>query len=168
MLKALEKCRKLRILDLQDNTFTEKGAIALANAIPHWPLLEQLNVGDCYLTSKGFRHLVPVLRDSAPALKELNLQYNELNVAAMESLLAAVRAMKLKRLEINGNCGGDLVEEFSEVLGDEVLGSVSDMEEEESDEDEDQSEDQSEEESEKEQEEAEIDELGAAMSRVNV
>jgi Ran GTPase-activating protein 1 len=52
LVRALADRPSLEVLDLQDNTFTEVGSRALAHALPHWPRLRFLNVGDCLLSAK--------------------------------------------------------------------------------------------------------------------
>ncbi|KAI3632461.1 hypothetical protein MIR68_009567 [Amoeboaphelidium protococcarum] len=170
LLQKLKLCTKLEILDLQDNTFTEKGAAALAQAVSSWTKLRVLNVGDCMMTSKGTQQLIDQLAkcpDIAAGLVDLNLQYNEINEKTALSLVSVVRLMKnLKSLQLNGNCfsadgpaADGIKSALEEIESQDALGTMSDMEEEDS-------EDESDEESGDKGEE--VDELAAAMSKVEV
>ncbi|KAI8324733.1 RNI-like protein [Martensiomyces pterosporus] len=135
----------LAILDLQDNTFTESGSKALAAALSSWGSLEVLNVGDCLLGSAGGRVVIEALRDRA-SLKNINLQYNEIELDGAIALAETLRSLKtLESLELNGNrfdSESNAVELIKAALSendldDDVLGSLSDMEELTDDEDED-------------------------------
>lgn len=50
---GLSNCTNLELFDLQDNTFTIKGAQALAMAVPEWSALKELGVGDDLLGARG-------------------------------------------------------------------------------------------------------------------
>ena len=145
LMSGLRKCRNLEHLDLQDNTFMAIGGRALADALPSWPCLKKLNVGDCMLTTKGAQAVFESLKAVEPAqkLELLNLQYNEINetsILFLASILPAY-ASTLKSLELNGNCfsedgvGADAIRDA--LKSEDILGSLSDMEEEEEDDDED-------------------------------
>ena len=143
LLQGLMTCTELEILDLQDNTFTTSGGRALAAALPAWTKLKKLNVGDCMLEAKGCLALIDALKSSTiPDLEVLNLQYNEMNEDGARALaLILQRFPKLVQLELNGNCfaedgdGADAVRDALESMDkSEALGTLSDMEEEESDE----------------------------------
>ncbi|KAG6850339.1 hypothetical protein H0H93_014612 [Arthromyces matolae] len=81
---GLSKCPNLEHVDLQDNTFTEDGAItgleAWSDAIRTWPDLRTLNLSDCFLSNEGE---VPVLLSALASrpdskLHSLQLQNNNL------------------------------------------------------------------------------------------
>ncbi|KAJ1847076.1 Ran GAP Rna1 [Coemansia sp. RSA 2611] len=127
---------KLRVLDLQDNTFTHVGSQALARSLAQWEALELLNIGDCLLGAEGGRVVIEALKDRK-TLKTINLQYNEIENDGAIALSESLRALTvLESLELNGNrfdAEGDAVELIKAVLSendlDEILGSLSDMEE---------------------------------------
>ena len=48
-----------RILNLNDNTFTEKGARAMATTLKQLNSLEILNLGDCLL--KEYIHIITII-----------------------------------------------------------------------------------------------------------
>ncbi|KAJ2851730.1 Ran GAP Rna1 [Coemansia brasiliensis] len=127
----------LNVLDLQDNTFTHVGSKALAEALIKWEVLEILNVGDCLLGAVGGRLVAEALKDRH-TLKNVNLQYNEIENDGVVALSESLRNLKIiESLELNGNrfdAEGDAVEMIKAVLtendlDEDVLGSLSDMEE---------------------------------------
>ncbi|KAK7725153.1 Ran GAP Rna1 [Botryosphaeria dothidea] len=97
---------KLRILDLQDNTFTTTGARALADIIGGFPDLRELGISDCYLQAKGSLLLSKALAQGKnPELEILRMQYNDMNAAGLKAFADAnEKALpKLRRFEVNGN-----------------------------------------------------------------
>ncbi|RKP14645.1 hypothetical protein BJ684DRAFT_1644, partial [Piptocephalis cylindrospora] len=143
--QGLSQCSKLRILELQDNTFTDKGSYALAKALPSWPLLETLHIGDCMLGRNGSEAIIRALDESPPkSLHHLNLVYDELEEHAAHMLARVVeRSRELELVELNGNCfaedspGADAIREaLVKIDRTNALGSLSDMEELSEDEDE--------------------------------
>ncbi|KAJ2456047.1 Ran GAP Rna1 [Coemansia sp. RSA 2336] len=136
LIGGLAHNRELSVLDLQDNTFTHAGSKALAEALVKWEALEMLNVGDCLLGAAGGRLVVEALKHRH-TLKSVNLQFNEIENDGAVALSESLRALKaIESLELNGNrfdAEGDAVEMIKAVLAendlDDVLGSLSDMEE---------------------------------------
>lgn len=104
---GLRTCHALRVLDLQDNTFTTPGAVALADVVPGWTELVELGVGDCLLGSRGMALVAEALkRGGNKKLGLLRLQYNEINTNGVKGLLGATTSGqldKLRRIELNGN-----------------------------------------------------------------
>ncbi|KAF3989841.1 hypothetical protein FT663_03373 [Candidozyma haemuli var. vulneris] len=107
LLQGLSHNSKLKVLDLQDNTITTSAAVGLATALKSWPELVELNLNDCLLKPKGSLLLVDRLHegDKRPSFEKLKLQYNELEVDALEKLVKVVdeKLPNLKLLELNGN-----------------------------------------------------------------
>ncbi|KAJ1918764.1 Ran GAP Rna1 [Mycoemilia scoparia] len=144
LMEGLAKNPDLRILNLQDNTFTEPGSLALAKALNQWNQLDHLNIGDSLLGAKGGRSVIEAL-DKKSTITHLNLQYNEIEAdgaAALAEILPSL--VNLKTLELNGNrfdAESDVVERIKAALSendiDDCLGSLSDMEELTDDEDDD-------------------------------
>ncbi|KAJ2036632.1 Ran GAP Rna1 [Coemansia sp. S2] len=157
LVNGLASNTKLAILDLQDNTFTHSGSAALASALPSWSALEHLNVGDCLLGPTGGRLVIEALEDRS-TLKVVNLQYNEIEQDGAIALAKSLKTLKLlESLELNGNrfdAESNAVELIKAALSendidDDIIGSLSDMEEITDDEEEEESEsEQSEEEEE--------------------
>lgn len=143
MLSGLAHAPELKKLDLQDNTFTKKGSVAMAQVISKWPQIEEITVSDCLLSAKGSAHLAQVMKksDNLKGLRRLRLQYNEINEKGLEHLVDAIESSmpELELLELNGNCFSedhDLVDKLQtlfEERGTGELDELDDMEEEDSD-----------------------------------
>ncbi|POR36583.1 Ran GTPase-activating protein 1 [Tolypocladium paradoxum] len=104
--EGLSHAIELRVLDLQDNTFTLTGAKALAKVAPTWTLLRELGIGDSLLGAKGGVLLSEALaRGKNENLEILRLQYNDITAAGIKVLAGAARngLPALKRIELNGN-----------------------------------------------------------------
>ena len=96
----------LKILDLQDNTFTARGSRALAEILPELTELTDLGIGDCLLSSRGGLAIAEALaKGNNKKLEFLRLQYNELTAHATDEFVKAVKSdlPALKRIELNGN-----------------------------------------------------------------
>ena len=110
--------RELEILDLQDNTFTLKGALALADILSHLTNLTDLGVGDCLLSARGGVVVAEALKKGSNAkLEYIRLQYNEIESKGAKEFYSAVKLglPALKTIEFNGNKFADddeVVEEF--------------------------------------------------------
>ena len=146
--EGLSHARGLRILDLQDNTFTALGSRILADIVPAWAELRELGVGDCLLSARGGLVLGAALAKGAnPHLQTLRLQYNEIDAKGLAGFAhAATTLPALQRVELNGNKFDEedlSVEKLRELLaqrkeaateagvgGDWGLDSLSDLEEE--------------------------------------
>ncbi|KAI1002303.1 hypothetical protein K3495_g5898 [Podosphaera aphanis] len=103
---GLRHAKHIQVLDLQDNTFTTKGARALAIVAPGWTEIEELGVGDSILGPKGSVMVAKALGNGAnPKLEILRLQYNDMGTKGLEAFATATKHAlpALQRLEINGN-----------------------------------------------------------------
>lgn len=103
---GLNKAASLQVLNMQDNTFTRTGSKALASAVQGWPELQELDVGDCFLTTKGWNHISRALaKGQNGKLEILRIQFNEIKAAGIQSLseFAEASLPKLRRLELDGN-----------------------------------------------------------------
>ena len=105
--EGLSHCEGLEVLDLQDNTFTVKGATALANTLPKWPDLKELGIGDCLVGARGMVLVANALaKGSNRKLQVLRAQYNEIDAKGVDALYQAVKQdalPMLRRVELNGN-----------------------------------------------------------------
>ncbi|KAM4059077.1 ran GTPase-activating protein 1 [Hirsutella rhossiliensis] len=152
--QGLSHATELRILDLQDNTFTLVGAKALAKVTPTWALLRELGIGDSLLGAKGGLLLSEALAQGQnKELETLRLQYNDITAAGVKGFASAAQdgLPSLRRIELNGNKFSEddesilalqeLLESRKEKLAGDVIieddwgvDSLSDLEDEDSDE----------------------------------
>ncbi|KAI0845622.1 RNI-like protein [Daldinia vernicosa] len=96
----------IKVLDLQDNTFTIKGARALAKVVPLWADIQELGIGDSLLGAKGGILLADVLsKGQNQKLETLRLQYNDITALGVKGFASAAKTglPALKRIELNGN-----------------------------------------------------------------
>jgi Ran GTPase-activating protein 1 len=103
---GLRHATGLRILDLQDNTFTLMGAKALATVAPGWTEIEELGIGDSLLSAKGGVLVADALaKGRNKKLQTLRLQYNDITTKGLEGFAAAVKESlpALRKIELNGN-----------------------------------------------------------------
>jgi len=102
---GLSHASQLRVLDLQDNTFTALGARALSDVVGGWTQLQELGVGDCLLSGRGGVMLGKALREGNNAkLEVLRLQFNEIGAKGVKGLADAHEKLPaLRRVELNGN-----------------------------------------------------------------
>ncbi|KAK7757875.1 Ran GAP Rna1 [Diatrype stigma] len=165
--EGLSRATDLRVLDLQDNTFTITGARALAKVAPGWAEIRELGVGDSLLGAKGGVLVAGALaRGQNPRLEVLRLQYNDITAPGLKGFADAARDAlpALRKIELNGNkfteddvsilalqellearkekFGGDIVDEDAWGLDelDELEDVDSDEEEEDDDDDEEEKE----------------------------
>ena len=164
---GLRYAKGIKVLDLQDNTFTLIGAKALAAVVPGWTEIQELGVGDSLLSAKGGVTVAAALgKGENKKLEILRLQYNDITAKGLQSFAKAAKEAlpALKKIELNGNKFSEedqslvvlreLLEERKEKLAGDVvleddwgLDSLSDLE------------DESDEEEEEEEEEEEAEEL---------
>ena len=162
--EGFRHAKGLRVLDLQDNTFTTTSAKTLSELVSGWPELKELGVGDCLLGARGGLLVAEALgKGSNKALEVLRLQYNEIDAKGLTAFRHAAKDAlpALKRIELNGNKFNEddlsiealreLLDERKKDMGTEHdeaegwgLDSLSDLEEE-SDEEEDAEDDDEEE-----------------------
>ncbi|KAK3329587.1 hypothetical protein B0H66DRAFT_31336 [Apodospora peruviana] len=164
LTEGLRHASELRVLDLQDNTFTLMGAKALAKVTPGWTEIIELGIGDSLLGAKGGVVFSQSLGQGKNAkLEILRLQYNEITAPGLKGLAQAAKESlpALKKIELNGNKFSEedesiialqeLFEERKEALGGDVVieddwgvDSLSDLEEMDSDEEEEDEEEEEE------------------------
>lgn len=122
LMHGLSKSPAIEKLDLQDNTFTETGASALADVISKWPNIKDLGISDCLLSAKGGRLFGDALSKLTPldSFEHLRLQYNEIDLDGVEKIFNAIKTNvpNLKLLELNGN-------RFSE--DDEIVNEINNL-----------------------------------------
>ena len=133
--EGLRNCSNLEVLDMQDNTFTIKGATALAQVIGQWKSLKELGVGDDLLGARGAIKLFEQLsKNENKEVEILRLQFNDINPKGLEALLQAIKdgsLPKCRRVELNGNKFDEedpSIEAISELLSERKgkIGNVDD------------------------------------------
>jgi len=179
---GLSNCASLEVFDLQDNTFTIKGAQALAKAVPSWPALKELGVGDDLLGARGSIKVFEALaKGRNKNVEVLRLEYNDITPPGVRALLQAAKdgLPALRRVELNGNKFEEedtSVEELSALLEERKdekgtdddpenhwgLGDLDELEGEEEDEDEEEAEVDEEEEEQEEKREKTLHEADQA------
>ncbi|KAF4948703.1 hypothetical protein FSARC_13668 [Fusarium sarcochroum] len=106
LTEGLSHASELKVLDLQDNTFTVSGARALSKVVSNWTTLQELGVGDSLLGPKGGVLVANALSKGKNAkLEILRLQFNEITANGIKGFATAAKEglPALKRIEINGN-----------------------------------------------------------------
>lgn len=103
--EGLKHTAGLEVLDLQDNTFTLRGSMALAAVAPSWASLRELAVGDCLLGGKGSVRVAAALgQGKNTKLETLRLQFNDITPPGVKGFADAAKKLPaLKRVELNGN-----------------------------------------------------------------
>ena len=164
---GLKTCKALEVLDMQDNTFTTKGATALAQVIGEWKGFKELGVGDDLLGARGAVKVFEELgKGGNKEVEVLRLQFNDIDPKGVQALLKSLKdgLPNVRRIELNGNKFDEedpSIEAISELLSerkeengkdgdpedywgldelDELEGEDSDEEDEEAEEDEDEKE----------------------------
>lgn len=152
---GLKHAKGIKVLDLQDNTFTLMGSKALATVLPGWTEIQELGVGDSLLSAKGGVVVATALaKGGNRKLEILRLQYNDITTKGLQEFAKAAKEAlpSLKKVELNGNKFSEedqailelkeLLEERKEKLGGDVvieddwgLDSLSDLEDESDEED---------------------------------
>ncbi|KAH9463844.1 hypothetical protein Pst134EA_015925 [Puccinia striiformis f. sp. tritici] len=121
IMSGLSHCSKLQILNMWDNTATEKGSKAVANALLHLSDLRELNLGDCLLKPRGGAMIARALKlGNNPGLEHLKLSGSEIDEEAVGLLVEYVKGFgsKLKKVELNDNYGdADAAGELSGIWG---------------------------------------------------
>ncbi|SZF04904.1 unnamed protein product [Blumeria hordei] len=103
---GLKHSKHIEILDLQDNTFTIKGANALAIVSPGWTEIQELGIGDSLLGGRGGVIVAEALgKGMNKKLQTLRLQYNDIGAKGLQALALATKDSlpALRKLELNGN-----------------------------------------------------------------
>ena len=105
LTEGLKHAKGIRVLDLQDNTFTIMGAKALSNVVPSWSDIQELGVGDSLLSAKGGVLLAGVLaKGGNKKLEILRLQSTDITAKGVQALAEAAKNAlpALKKIELNG------------------------------------------------------------------
>lgn len=132
---GLSMCVGLETVDLQDNTFTQKGAAALATVVTRWTKLEELAVGDCLLSASGGVLLAEALGQGKNSkITTLRLQFNDIGSKGIAALKTAVKIAlpNLKLLELNGNKFSEddgAIQQIRDIFEDRGFGELDELDE---------------------------------------
>lgn len=104
---GLVNCNKLKVVDLQDNTFTRTAGRALADVVRAWPELVELGIGDCLVGPNSMVALADTFsKGQNKSVEVLRLQFNDIDIRGVRSLVDACdkgSLPALRRVELNGN-----------------------------------------------------------------
>ncbi|XP_045114674.1 ran GTPase-activating protein 1-like isoform X2 [Portunus trituberculatus] len=104
LASALSMNPNLRIINLNDNTFTPKGAKAMAEKLLTMHNLEVIDFGDCLLKTAGAKYIANAVIDIHTKLQELRMDSNEIGVnGGLAVANAMVNKDNLKVLNLDGN-----------------------------------------------------------------
>ena len=56
-------------IDLNDNTFTEEGSVAMAEVLPNLQQLRVINFGDCLVRPGGAKAIAEAIKNGHPLLQ---------------------------------------------------------------------------------------------------
>ena len=80
------------------------GSKALADALPNWPNLKSLNLGDCLLSGPGGILVIKALIPGNTKLERIALFFNEINEKGAKFVPDMLQnKTELKSIELNGN-----------------------------------------------------------------
>ncbi|KAJ3052338.1 hypothetical protein HK097_006489 [Rhizophlyctis rosea] len=118
LMESLEHLTNLKVLDLQDNTFTESGANAIEATLSNWRYLEHLNVADCLLSARGGINIIKALTPGHEGLQRINLAFGQIDPLGAKFIPEMLRNKgKLESLELNGNMFDPEGEEVERIRG---------------------------------------------------
>lgn len=129
---GLGELKELKVVDLQDNTMTLPGSMALKSVLANWPELIELNLNDCLMKPKGSLAVVGALSQlSDSKIQILRLQYNELDEESLDLLSRSVANFaELSSIELNGNRfeeDSDSLAKIQDVFEQRGLGEVDEL-----------------------------------------
>lgn len=133
MRDGLGSCPDLEVVDMQDNTFTQKGSAALASVLPRWSSLTELAVGDCLLGARGGLVIAEALqKGSNKTLLTVRLQYNDIDAEGLKAFAVAadIGLPALNLIELNGNKfaeDDDSLDTLRTLFEDRGNGSIDDL-----------------------------------------
>ncbi|GBC48087.2 Ran GTPase-activating protein 1 [Rhizophagus irregularis DAOM 181602=DAOM 197198] len=76
IIESLSLCKKLQIINLEDNFFTKKTSKMLSRSLANWPDLKQLIINDCLICKKGVIYILEaLLKGTNKNIEYLGFQY---------------------------------------------------------------------------------------------
>ncbi|GBC45977.2 RNI-like protein [Rhizophagus irregularis DAOM 181602=DAOM 197198] len=103
--ESLSLCKKLQIINLEDNFFTKKTSKMLSRSLANWPDLKQLIINDCLICKKGVIYILEaLLKGTNKNIEYLGFQYCSIDENGFYTLASIIKkSLMLKVVEINGN-----------------------------------------------------------------
>lgn len=112
--EAIRRNQFLKSINLGDNTFGEKGAVAMANALKNLSRLELVDFSDCLCRNRGSILISRALTASKNPLTELNLSGNQITIEAAKEIARNAKTIpEIKILKLGVNCYGS---QFDDLL----------------------------------------------------
>ncbi|CAB4386993.1 unnamed protein product [Rhizophagus irregularis] len=105
IIESLSLCKKLQIINLEDNFFTKKTSKMLSRSLANWPDLKQLIINDCLICKKGVIYILEALyKGTNKNIEYLGFQYCSIDENGFYTLASIIKkSLMLKVVEINGN-----------------------------------------------------------------
>ncbi|GET63200.1 Ran GTPase-activating protein 1 [Rhizophagus irregularis DAOM 181602=DAOM 197198] len=105
IIESLSLCKKLQIINLEDNFFTKKTSKMLSRSLANWPDLKQLIINDCLICKKGVIYILEaLLKGTNKNIEYLGFQYCSIDENGFYTLASIIKkSLMLKVVEINGN-----------------------------------------------------------------
>ncbi|GET64623.1 Ran GTPase-activating protein 1 [Rhizophagus irregularis DAOM 181602=DAOM 197198] len=105
IIESLSLCKKLQIINLEDNFFTKKTSKMLSQSLANWPDLKQLIINDCLICKKGVIYILEaLLKGTNKNIEYLGFQYCSIDENGFYTLASIIKkSLMLKVVEINGN-----------------------------------------------------------------
>uniref|UniRef100_A0A183A5Z9 Ran gtpase-activating protein n=1 Tax=Echinostoma caproni TaxID=27848 RepID=A0A183A5Z9_9TREM len=106
LVRMMKHNPNLRVLNLSDNSLTQKGGKAIAKALSSLENLEELHLSDCILRPSGVTAIARALEDpdTLPNIRVLNLTGNEITRSTGISLILSLGSKsRLEFLDLNAN-----------------------------------------------------------------
>ncbi|XP_055347330.1 ran GTPase-activating protein-like [Paramacrobiotus metropolitanus] len=104
LMRGLAQNKGLRFLDILDNTANGEAEVAIAEAVPNWPKLEDLRLNSCLISSKGMVKILAALQKNCSSLKTLDIGENNIDKKEHQEVLDLLSRMPaLQELVLKGN-----------------------------------------------------------------
>ena len=106
LMKSLNLCNKLQIVNIEDNFFTTNTSRMLSKSLINWPDLKQLIINDCLIDKKGIIYILEALsKGNNPGIEYLGLQYCNIYEEGFFLLASIIKSklIALNKLKVHGN-----------------------------------------------------------------
>ena len=97
MAATILSCKMLRVLDVSMNKFSEQGSEALAKALEHHPMIQQVTMSNCSIEDKDGAYLIEALSQNS-SITYIDLSRNQLGAGARALHPQTSAAAKLAKM----------------------------------------------------------------------